>query len=57
MTVSISDMTVPPEKPQIIAEAQNTVDKITKNYKTWSYYRRRALQRSCRNMEKQPMIS
>ena len=33
MTVSISDMTVPPEKPQIIAEAQNTVDKITKNYK------------------------
>ena len=33
MTVSISDMTVPPEKPQIIEEAQNTVDKITKNYK------------------------
>ena len=33
MTVSISDMTVPPEKPEIIAEAQNTVDKITKNYK------------------------
>ena len=33
MTVSISDMTVPPQKPEIIAEAQNTVDKITKNYK------------------------
>ena len=33
MTVSISDMTVPPEKPQLIQEAQNTVDEITKNYK------------------------
>ena len=33
MTVSISDMTVPPEKPEIIAEAQATVDKITKNFK------------------------
>ena len=33
MTVSISDMTVPPQKPEMIAEAQNTVDKITKNYK------------------------
>ena len=33
MTVSISDMTVPPQKPQLIAEAQDTVDKITRNYK------------------------
>ena len=33
MTVSISDMTVPPEKPQLIEEAQDTVDQITKNYK------------------------
>ena len=33
MTVSISDMTVPPEKPQMIQEAQDTVDKITRNYK------------------------
>lgn len=33
MTVSISDMTVPPEKPQMIEAAQDTVDKITKNYK------------------------
>ncbi len=33
MTVSISDMTVPAQKPQLIEEAQNTVDKITKNYK------------------------
>ncbi len=33
MTVSISDMTVPPEKPQLILDAQNTVDKITRNYK------------------------
>ena len=32
MTVSISDMTVPPEKPQLIQEAQETVDRITKNY-------------------------
>ncbi len=33
MTVSISDMTVPPEKPQMIKEAQSTVDRITRNYK------------------------
>ena len=33
MTVSISDMTVPPQKPQMIEDAQNTVDKITKQYK------------------------
>ena len=33
MTVSISDMTVPPEKPQMIQDAQDTVDRITKNYK------------------------
>ncbi len=33
MTVSISDMTVPPQKPQMIQEAQDTVDKITKNFK------------------------
>ena len=33
MTVSISDMTVPPQKPQMIKEAQDTVDKITKNFK------------------------
>ena len=33
MTVSISDMTVPPQKPQMMEEAQNTVDRITKNYK------------------------
>ncbi len=33
MTVSISDMTVPPEKPMMIQNAQDTVDKITKNYK------------------------
>lgn len=33
MTVSISDMTVPPEKPELIQEAQSTVDKITRNYK------------------------
>ena len=33
MTVSISDMTVPPQKPEMIAQAQETVDKITKNFK------------------------
>ena len=33
MTVSISDMTVPPEKPQLIAEAQATVDRIERNYR------------------------
>ncbi len=33
MTVSISDMTVPPQKPQMIKEAQDTVDRITRNFK------------------------
>ena len=33
MTVSISDMTVPPQKPELIARAQSTVDKITRNFK------------------------
>ncbi|MBQ0059289.1 MAG: DNA-directed RNA polymerase subunit beta', partial [Lachnospiraceae bacterium] len=32
-TVSVSDMTVPPEKPEMIEEAQKTVDKITRNYR------------------------
>ena len=33
MTVSISDMTVPPEKPQLIQQAQDTVDRIAKNFR------------------------
>ena len=33
MTVSISDMTVPPQKPEMIKQAQDTVDRITKNYR------------------------
>ena len=33
MIVSISDMTVPPQKPQMIQQAQDTVDRITKNFK------------------------
>ena len=33
MTVSISDMTVPPQKPQMIQKAQDTVDKIGRQYK------------------------
>ncbi len=33
MTVSISDMTVPPQKPEMIAQAQDTVDRITRQYK------------------------
>ena len=33
MTVSISDMTVPADKPKLLAEAEETVDKITRNYK------------------------
>ena len=33
MTVSISDMTVPASKPQLIADAQATVDKIAKNFR------------------------
>jgi len=33
MTVSISDMTVPDSKPILIAEAQETVDRIAKNFR------------------------
>ena len=33
MTVSISDMTVPPEKKTIIAEAEATVEEISKNFR------------------------
>ena len=33
MTVSISDMTVPPQKPEMIKSAQDIVDRITRNYK------------------------
>ena len=33
MTVSISDMTVPASKSQLIADAQATVDKIAKNFR------------------------
>ncbi len=33
MTVSISDMTVPETKPQLIADAQATVDRIAKNFR------------------------
>ncbi len=37
MTVSISDMTVPAEKEQMLEEAQNTVNEIEKNYRRgWS---------------------
>ena len=38
MTVSISDMTVPPVRNSCIAEAeQDTVEQITKTLQTWSY--------------------
>ena len=33
MTVSVSDMTVPASKPKLIADAQETVDRIAKNYR------------------------
>ncbi|MDD3413383.1 MAG: DNA-directed RNA polymerase subunit beta' [Lachnospiraceae bacterium] len=33
MTVSISDMTVPAKKPELIKQAQDTVDLITRNFK------------------------
>ena len=33
MTVSISDMTVPPQKKDILAEAEKTVERISRNHK------------------------
>lgn len=32
MTVSVSDMTVPPEKPEILKKAEKTAETITRNY-------------------------
>ena len=34
MTVSISDMTVPERKPEMLAEAQATVDRISQNFRS-----------------------
>ena len=42
MTVSISDMTVPASKKQLIADAQATVDKIARNYRRGLITRRSA---------------
>ena len=47
MTVSISDMTVPPQKPEMITECTGYCRQDYKELQTWSYYRGRALQRSC----------
>ena len=33
MTVSVSDMTVPPQKKEIIADAEKTIEQITKNFR------------------------
>ena len=33
MTVSIADMTVPASKPQLLEDAQETVDRIAKNFR------------------------
>ncbi|MCH5273750.1 MAG: DNA-directed RNA polymerase subunit beta', partial [Lachnospiraceae bacterium] len=33
MTVSIADMTVPPQKKQILADAEATIEQITKNFR------------------------
>ena len=43
MTVSVSDMTVPASKPELIANAQATVDHIAKNYRRGSDHRGGAL--------------
>ena len=33
MTVAVADMIVPPDKPELLEQAQKTVDRITRNYK------------------------
>ena len=52
MTVSISDMTVPPQKPELIQKAQDTVDLITKNYKRGLITEEERYKRSRRDLEK-----
>ncbi len=48
MTVSISDMTVPPQKPADDPEEPRIPwTRITKQLQTWSDHRGRALQRGC----------
>ena len=51
MTVSISDMTVPPQKPEMIKQAQDTVDLITKNFKRGLITEEERYKRSCKYME------
>ena len=43
MTVAIADMTVPPQKPEMVKQAQDTVDLITKNYKRCLLYTSRCV--------------
>ena len=57
MTVSISDMTVPPQKPEMIQKAQDTVDLITKNFKRGSYHRRKKDTKKLLKHGKRPMMS
>ena len=33
MTVSIADITVPPQKKELLQQAQDTVDRISRNYR------------------------
>ena len=58
MTVSISvyDL-VPPEKPEMIKEAQDTVDKITKNYKRGLITEEERYKEVVDTWKKQQMIS
>ena len=47
MTVAIADMTVPPQKPEMIQTGTGYCRPYHKELQTWSYHRGRALQRSC----------
>ncbi len=53
MTVSISDMTVPPQKPEMIAKAQETVDRITRTTSVVLSQRKSVIKKLLRHGKKQ----
>mgnify|MGYP000455941940 CR=1 FL=1 len=57
MTVSISDMTVPATKKQLLADAEATVDRIAKNFRRGLITEEERYKRSYRCNGKQPMTS
>ena len=57
MTVSISDMTVPATKKQLLADAEATVDRIAKNFRRGLITEEERYKKKLSMYGKQPMTS